>query len=78
MVFFGLMRAAIQAWVSGGIIRSFAETWYQLGLLFQAGTPDLSSKQRPAIGFLRNRHNQGFALVKVLAKAFTKGFLRDP
>jgi uncharacterized membrane protein YjgN (DUF898 family) len=39
MVWRAWMRLAIHRSVSGGIIRSWAETWYQLGLVFQAGSP---------------------------------------
>jgi len=51
IVFFAFMRSAKKRSVSGGIMRSFAEIWNQLGFTFQAGGPDFSSKQRPEMGF---------------------------
>jgi hypothetical protein len=44
------IRRAIDRWVCDGIIRSWAETWYQLGLVSHAGSPVKSSRQRRASG----------------------------
>jgi len=53
-------------------MRSFAETWYQLGFTFHAGGPDLSSKHGAAIGFLGQRHDKRLRLIEVLAEAFAE------
>src|ERR1700742_4382939 len=44
------MRRAIHRWDSGWIIRSWVETWYQLGLVLHAGCPLTSSTHRREVG----------------------------
>src|ERR1700723_192892 len=56
IVFLALIRSAMNFSVSGGINRSLVEIWYQLGFTFQAGGPDLSSKQRGDVGFCVRAH----------------------
>src|SRR4051795_8684101 len=47
----GVMRCAIRRWLSGRIILSSVETWYQVGFLFHAGSVTVSAKVEPTGAF---------------------------
>src|SRR4051812_32924240 len=47
----GCMRCAIRRWLSGWIILSSVETWYQVGFLFHAGSVTVSAKVEPTGAF---------------------------
>src|SRR4051812_47185913 len=47
----GCMRCAIRRWLSGWIILSSVETWYQVGFLFHAVSVTVSAKVEPTGAF---------------------------
>ena len=71
MVFFGLIRAAIQTSSSGGVIPSFEDTWHQLGFVFQDGS--WFARYRFPSRLLRKPHRNAGA-PRTAARAERRGY----